>query len=97
MENSQLMDYMVTLHFIDFISFLIMDHYTVLHFGIVGAITHHLDKGPWPGMIECLVAGKRSKVRVSLSLGTMRVSSFYSIGHNLELTLLCYKLCQVRH
>jgi hypothetical protein len=29
-ENSQLMDYMVSLHFIDFIS---MDHYTALHFG----------------------------------------------------------------
>jgi hypothetical protein len=34
MKNSQLMDFMVSLHFIDTISFWIMHHYTVLHFGV---------------------------------------------------------------
>jgi hypothetical protein len=37
MKKSQLMDYMVSLHFIDFIAWGVLDngplHYTVLHFG----------------------------------------------------------------
>jgi hypothetical protein len=39
-KKSQLMDYMVSLHFIDFISWDVLDNgpcYTVLHFGYIGA------------------------------------------------------------